>query len=233
MSGVVKGPQSPNDSRQVPRSVDENGNIVFGQVGFQELDFGAAFGGSATSSSQNTVGYGIKTFTLDQDVDDIREGRIVQVMSHEPSCFLYGIVTRRDTTTEPVEIDVLTLKTSPVTNDSAQWTIQICQLQGLEAELVAYSSTSHSISEGSKTFTTQSGKFIPTRSGVLIIAIESRANKMFGYVTSYSGTSLVVNVTDAFGSGTHTSWLILAGFNLASFQDPSLLPFKHAFLGGL
>lgn len=68
------------------------------------------------------------------------------------------------------------------------------------------STTSNSIGTGSKTYTTQSGLSIV--SGGFIVASDSTnpANYNHGQVTSYSGTSLVINVLDTGGSGTLTSW---------------------------
>lgn len=66
------------------------------------------------------------------------------------------------------------------------------------------SSTSNSIGTGSKSFTVEAGKGYKTNMYVRLSA--SAGNYMDGLVTSYSGTSLVVNVTRTAGSGTFTSW---------------------------
>ena len=69
------------------------------------------------------------------------------------------------------------------------------------------SSTSESISTGSKTFTVDTGLALSIGQTV-IIAYDS-SNKMEGSVTSYSGSSLVVNVTSVTGGGgPYTSWSI-------------------------
>ena len=72
------------------------------------------------------------------------------------------------------------------------------------------STTSHSITTGSKTFTVQSGlSYTPTQD-VTIVYDASR--HMHGIVTSYSGTSLVVNVETVDGSGgPFTAWTINVG----------------------
>ena len=74
--------------------------------------------------------------------------------------------------------------------------------------LTATSVSSVSIGTGSKTFTTQSGKMFSEGTWVLAVSTASAANYMHGQVTSYSGTSLVVDVTNTGGSGTPTSWNI-------------------------
>jgi hypothetical protein len=71
------------------------------------------------------------------------------------------------------------------------------------------STTSHNISTGSKTFTTQSGKSWIVGQWVLISNSASAANYMVGYITAYSGTSLTVDVQSTAGSGTGvTTWNI-------------------------
>jgi hypothetical protein len=67
------------------------------------------------------------------------------------------------------------------------------------------SSTSNTISVGSKTFTVAASLPIQINQGCLC---SSGANTMFGTVTSYSGTTLVVNITSTAGSGTFSSWTI-------------------------
>ncbi len=71
------------------------------------------------------------------------------------------------------------------------------------------STTSHNISTGSKTFTTQSGKSWIVGQWVLVSNSASAANYMVGYITAYSGTSLTVDVQSTAGSGTGvTTWNI-------------------------
>ncbi len=76
----------------------------------------------------------------------------------------------------------------------------------------ATSVTSLGIATGSTTFTTQSGlAYVP---GVLSFATICSSGAptacFFGDITSYSGSTLVVDVTATNGSGTHTDWLISA-----------------------
>lgn len=69
----------------------------------------------------------------------------------------------------------------------------------------ATSVTSNSISTGTKTFTVASGLLITA--GDFAIAI-SGVNTMSGTVTSYTSTTLVLNITSIIGSGTFTTWVI-------------------------
>ncbi len=77
------------------------------------------------------------------------------------------------------------------------------------ARLTGTSSTSTAIGTGSKTFTTQSGKFFTAPMFVIITSNADPTNRyMYGEVTSYSGTSLTVDVLITKGSGTYTDWTI-------------------------
>lgn len=70
------------------------------------------------------------------------------------------------------------------------------------------STTSTPIATGSKTLTVEAG--IPIQSGARLV-VASRANinnAMFGIVTSYTGTTLVISVTNVSGGGTFADWNI-------------------------
>jgi hypothetical protein len=72
------------------------------------------------------------------------------------------------------------------------------------------SSTSNTVGTGSKTFTILAGLFIaPTNTMLVQRTSDPHNQSMTATVTSYSGTSLVLNVTAAVGSGTFTDWTIL------------------------
>jgi hypothetical protein len=76
--------------------------------------------------------------------------------------------------------------------------------------LIGTSTTSLTIGTGSTTFTTQSGLTIGAGQYLIIPSNANSANYFFGQVTSYSGTTLVVNVTQTGGSGTNADWNIFA-----------------------
>ena len=75
------------------------------------------------------------------------------------------------------------------------------------------STSSHSITTGSKTFTVQSGLSYTATQDITIVYDGDPTNKhMHGVVTSYSGTTLVVNVESVQGSGgPYTAWTINVG----------------------
>lgn len=70
----------------------------------------------------------------------------------------------------------------------------------------ATSTSSVAIDTGAKTFTVEADRgYSP---GQYLRATNDASNYVEGPVTSYSGTTLVLNVTRAIGSGTYTSWNI-------------------------
>jgi hypothetical protein len=80
---------------------------------------------------------------------------------------------------------------------------------GYVAALTATSATSTAVGSGSKTFITQSGKQFAAGGKVIVARTSAPTTTwMYGEVTSYSSTTLVVNVTDTLGSGTYTDWTI-------------------------
>lgn len=70
------------------------------------------------------------------------------------------------------------------------------------------STSSVAIGTGSKSFTVQADLLYYVGQYVAIVSSASPTNYMIGTVTSYSGTTLQVNVTQTSGSGTIASWNI-------------------------
>jgi hypothetical protein len=91
------------------------------------------------------------------------------------------------------------------------------------------STTSNTIGLGSKTFTVTSTT-LPIKAGQQATAL-SGSNSMFGSVTSYVGSTLVMNITGTTGSGTFNSWIIsaLSSNNnpIPGYQDVTILPIKQ------
>ena len=71
------------------------------------------------------------------------------------------------------------------------------------------SSTSITIGTGAKSFTVSAGKSF--QAGMYLVIADTAApstNSMWGQVTSYAGTALVINIISVLGSGTKTAWTI-------------------------
>jgi hypothetical protein len=68
------------------------------------------------------------------------------------------------------------------------------------------SATSNTVGNGSKTFTVAANlSYIPLQE---VLVVFDSSNHMHGAVTSYSGTTLIVDIKHHTGSGTYTSWVI-------------------------
>lgn len=72
----------------------------------------------------------------------------------------------------------------------------------------ATSASSNTIGTGALTFVTQASKAFQAGQYVIISDQANSANFVHGTVTSYSGTTLIINATDTGGSGTKTAWNI-------------------------
>lgn len=73
---------------------------------------------------------------------------------------------------------------------------------------VGTSTTSVAIGTGTKIFTTQSGLPIAPGQFLVISSNALATNYMHGQVTTYSGTTLTMNITDVNGGGTFADWNI-------------------------
>jgi hypothetical protein len=83
------------------------------------------------------------------------------------------------------------------------------ELQGAgSGRIIARSTSSIAVASGSRRFTTQSGLNISAGQTLRVSELGSRSNFMEGLVTSYSGTTLTIDVTTAGGSGTRKRWII-------------------------
>jgi hypothetical protein len=83
----------------------------------------------------------------------------------------------------------------------------------------ATSTTSNTVGTGAKTFTVASGLTISNGSTATAYVLNASgvAGSMTGTVTSYSGTTLVLNIASVTGSGTFTGWNIVQNYLASSF----------------
>lgn len=88
---------------------------------------------------------------------------------------------------------------------------------------IASSTTTNSIVTGSVTFTVQAGLVISVGDNATASA---GATSMSGFVSSYSGTTLVLNINTLVGSGTFSSWIIsnTAGAAAPGYKWVTILP---------
>ena len=104
--------------------------------------------------------------------------------------------------------------------DAAQAAIDAATASNGALALRGTSTTSLAVSAGTKTLTTQTGKQFTAGNYVTISRTSAPTTLMHGVVTSYSGSTLIVEVATIAGSGTFTDWTIsLSGSQGA--QGPS------------
>lgn len=94
------------------------------------------------------------------------------------------------------------------TSAASSATAAAASAAALSGGLSATSTSSVAIATGAKTFTIQASKLFVTGQILIISSDASALNYMHGTITSYSGTTLIMNITDIGGSGTHADWTI-------------------------
>ncbi|MEI7954409.1 MAG: hypothetical protein WCJ66_04500 [Verrucomicrobiota bacterium] len=82
------------------------------------------------------------------------------------------------------------------------------RLQGLPPTINGTSTTSLAIGTGSKTFTTQANIAWVVGQQLDAASVGAPANLMSGTITSYTGATLILNVTSTTGAGTYADWAI-------------------------
>ena len=91
------------------------------------------------------------------------------------------------------------------------------------AALTSTSTTSLLLAVASKTFTTQASKQYATGQWVTAASAADPTKNMHGQVTSYSGTTLIVDVQTINGTGTYADWnLSISGIKGATGTIPNL-----------
>ncbi len=97
---------------------------------------------------------------------------------------------------------------------SCTWTSGITIAKGIKVQgggsgrIIARSTSTLSVGTGTRTISTQSGLNISVGQTLRISQNGARANYMVGTVSSYSGTTLTMNITSLGGSGSYHLWLV-------------------------
>ena len=104
------------------------------------------------------------------------------------------------------DVTSLVTSVSAGTNISVTGTSTAPVINSLSDRYKTSSVTSNTITNGAKTFTVDANlAYIPLQE---VLIVNSPSNHMHATVTSYSGTTLVVDVKTNTGSGTFASWVI-------------------------
>lgn len=165
----------------------------------------------ATSTTSLAIGTGSKSFTTQAGKNFSVGSFVLATSDADEADYMLGQVT--DYTDTSLTVNVTHTGGS---GTDADWTIRGSSPAGATGSTgpgyAATSTTSLLIGTGSKAFTTQSGLAYSAGARVRASSAANGANYMEGLVTSYSGTTLTVNVTKVGGSGTLADWNInLAG----------------------
>lgn len=174
---------------------------IAGDVGATGATGATGPGYLATSTTSVTIGTGSQIFTTQAGLAYMTGDQAIIVSAANSANYMQGQVTSYSGTSLVVSVTVIS-----GSGAHTDWNISLTGLQG--PGYAATSATSVTISTGSQTFTTQSGLAYSAGVYVIIASQANTANNMIGTVTSYSGSSLVVNVTIASGSGAHSDWNI-------------------------
>lgn len=167
----------------------------------------------ATSTSSVTVGTGTKTFIIQPGKDFAAGSFVLATSDGDPANYMLGQISAYAGTA--LTIDVADSGVGGVGTHS-DWTLRASSPTGAQGPAgpgyAAQSSTSATIGTGSKSFVVQAGLAYSAGARVRASSSANGANYMEGLVASYSGTTLIVDMTVTGGSGTFADWSInLAG----------------------
>jgi len=179
----------------------------------------------ATSTSSVAIGTGSKSFTTQSGLAYSVGARVRVSDASTPTNYVEGLCTAYSGTTLTILATV-----ASGSGTIASWDINLAGDVGATgatgaagsngtngtngtngaagAGYAATSTSSIAIATGSKSFTTQSGLAYSAGARVRASDSSNGANFVEGLCTSYSGTTLVINVTLTGGSGTIASWNI-------------------------
>lgn len=167
----------------------------------------------ATSTTSLAIGAGTKIFAVQSGKDFAVGSFVLATSDANPANYLLGQVTAYAGTSLTLSVAA---NGAGGTGTHADWTLRASSPAGSQgpagAGYAASSATSLAIGSGSKSFTTQAGLAYSAGARARAASAANGANYMEGLVTSYSGTTLVINVTKTGGAGTFADWNInLAG----------------------
>lgn len=212
-------PQLPADSRQFANGFVDDGtgavSAQFALVGADQLNYQALFGQADTSTTQEAISGGNKTFTLDNDTGNIQVDYTVQILSlDDTSCWMYGVVTSKILTVSPAQINVAIFRTSPLVLTGNNWSIQVIAgpFQGIPAsQALGISTDSFAVPSAgdTKNLTIDVGKAFASNDVVYTYAIQDSTAYFISSVISYDSAtgSISLFVLRVGGSGTQAIWV--------------------------
>lgn len=165
-------------------------------------------GFSTTSTTNNTIGTGSKTFTVPGSGTSYLGSRMRSAITASPTNYLEGVVTAATSTSVTITSDLV-----GGSGTSAAWSLVVTGNKGdigpAGPGSTGTSTTSLVIGTGTKTLATQAG--LNLIAGQRVRFADQAAptvNFMEGSISSYTGTSMSVSVDTIGGSGTIAAWNI-------------------------
>lgn len=119
-----------------------------------------------------------------------------------------AVSTAADAVSTAADVVLTGIDVGLTSADAASTAADVIAAAASAAKLTGTSTTSLAIAVASKVFTTQASKFFEAGRWLLATSDADPTNYMHGQVTSYSGTTLTLNVTNIGGSGTFADWTI-------------------------
>jgi hypothetical protein len=220
--------QYPNDPREYLKRIEDDGTLIYSQVGVEELDYTGRFGVKARSDTQNDISIGDKTFYLDEE-SSIRVGDDVMI-THLGSVDLYmwGEVIAKEGEGADQFIRVYVDDISDLVEEGLyNWEIQVVARPKPGIEKDTSLSEADPTEDGPFIFEVTEDKFFPVGGQLLIKPTGDRAIALLGKVAAYSGTTLTVNKTasNAVTPVTYDSW------SIALLDAP--ITYSSAYIEGL
>jgi hypothetical protein len=227
-------PQYGGDERQYVKGIDDDGSLVFEQVGVEELDYSGRFGVKVRSDSPNDISIGDKTFVINE-VAPVRVGDDVIIVNlDDPNQYMWGEVINMvnfedddgNTAIESIRVYVDDISDF-VEEGQANWEIQVVARPKPGIEKDTSLSEVDPTEDGPFTFEVTADKFFPIGGQLLIKPTVDRTIALLGKVSAYDSTTLTVNktATNAVTPTSYDSW------SIALLDAPIL--YSNAYVEGL
>jgi len=176
----------------------------------------------ATSTTTATPGMGAKTFTTSGSMDLNANAWVLVTNSLLLSTSINAMLCQ--VTSDSGTSLVLNCTVAYGSTPESSWFIipwYYVSEQFTTYAIAATSTTSNTIGTGALTFTTNTSLGLSAGTVVSVFNSANSADGVSGTVTSDSGTSLVINAVNTYGSGTFSSWNVSTSVHTHKLYDGS------------
>jgi hypothetical protein len=177
-------------------------NIVLPPTGFTLSGTSITFAVAPPSGTNNVFGLAFSTSVAAASAAaDLASGFATAANNS-------AVAAAASETTASTQAGIATTQAEIATTQAEIATTQATNAQNFAAAYSGTSTTSLLIQTGSRVFTTQASKLWVAGQFIQIASEANSSNYMNGTVTSYTGTTLTMNITNIGGSGTFADWSI-------------------------